>query len=351
MRNAVLPIMLQSIDSFVQIIASTPVDLDDDFFIRSDVADCFLSGATHEIADDAVDGWHSGAYKPLVNDVIHSLLFNQFVRSDQLPGGLWRVVRGSGMGLMHSCELMDYVLWLKAQTHITNDLCAWGIKGFWRYRDDILVHGSRSSRTRVWDAVRRLAQQAAYFKIKVEDVTYASGTFLNIDFFPVGRFYGTRPILKQTSLCRPLGEDSCHAPHLHKIWPCQLLRNYMRRCTTFDDQLEMRACFVRRFQTYGASKGLLDLLRQVSVRREVSISKAMPDHQHRQRWWVVLPYHPVIFQGVRRALRDLNSDPSLHSLFQNADGQPPPRLCVAWRNSVCSINTLFRPAKREVGWR
>ena len=112
-------------------------------FVRLDVRDFFLSGSLGTIMSTIrASAWNSRRSQ-LVEEVLWLLVYEQFV-SYNGDGCIshHRVVRGSGMGLRHSGELSDYLLYLLAEEpHAARATIQRDHKiiRFWRYRDDALA--------------------------------------------------------------------------------------------------------------------------------------------------------------------------------------------------------------------
>ena len=81
--------------------------LDCDYFVKLDVRDFSLTGAHSYLVDVCLSDITAGPQKEVVSDVLWFLLLHQYVQSTALPGRLWRIVRGSGMGLPYSSHLSD----------------------------------------------------------------------------------------------------------------------------------------------------------------------------------------------------------------------------------------------------
>ena len=138
--NADLGHLLCSTNAFHDRVSRIACDPSDDYWIKLDVKDFFLSGQPFELVDDALADWcSSGEERHLYSDVLYFLLFHQYVRSNEMPGRSWRVVRGSGMGLKHSSDLMDWCFYSRCEKALLPSAKSCGIKTYLRYRDDILI--------------------------------------------------------------------------------------------------------------------------------------------------------------------------------------------------------------------
>ena len=319
------------------------VNKDDDLWIRLDVRDFFLSGSPDDIVDDSLVGWPLGASRAAIADGLHFLLYNQFVRCKTLPDRLWRVTLGSGMGLPHSSDVMDWTFFSKAERYLLPVMSEFGVRNYYRYRDDVLIRASRAERTMAWAFVRKLKQYAGYFDIKVEGVSYDEADYLNIAVRAGGATYFTKAQFKESSLGRPLGEDSVHPPKIMH-WPAAVLQRAMRLCTRQLDADEVKAILLHRFQAFGASARLMELLRRTEYTfKALTCRKAKPSVE---TWWCPLPYHPLYHFAISKAVADFNSSCGSGALFSAICRKPPPRIGIAWKNHVPTVVTLLQPKRR-----
>merc|ERR1712186_224018 len=101
-------------------------------------------------------------------DVIEFLCIAQFVCSSH-PEDFHRVVTGTGMGLIHSGDLMDMVVLNAWERHILKRRC---VLGYWRFRDDIaMVLRYRKAMRPVLNYMKRAAP---FLRICVENASRTS---------------------------------------------------------------------------------------------------------------------------------------------------------------------------------
>ena len=98
-------------------------------------------------------------------EFLEFLLCHQYVICRALPGRLWQVEEGSGMGLAHSGDLCDAALDSLAETWSTDPvvLREHGIRLYVRFRDDIFFIGS--DRRLSVSYVQELRRRAKFFHI------------------------------------------------------------------------------------------------------------------------------------------------------------------------------------------
>ena len=337
--NREMPYILRTTEEFRAQIVLFRVE-PSDIFIKLNIRDYFVSGKIMDLHDACLRGFESGPRRALLSDVLFFLLFNQFVSTPFEAGRVWRQQVGSGMGLPHSGELMDRAFSNSGERSLVAMMAAYGVRGYWRYKDDILILATRGPLA--WSFVRRLKELCSFFCLKVEDFDYFRIDYLDVHVCGDRQFYGTTPILKPTSLSRPLGEDSLHAPHIHQTWPIQFLRNALTRCTSYVDSIQVRQVVLHRFRSYGGSVGLLRSLEQVEVQR-VQRPKSLADT--RPVYWITFPYHPAWAKELARAVALFNGDMAYQSLFHTCKGYAP-RVKIAWCNHGASIGQILS----RVGW-
>lgn len=118
------------------------------FMVEVDVSDFFMSGACDELVLSATSHFEPGPRRVLIRDSIRCLLESQMIESDLLPGRVFKVVQGSGMGLRHSGEITDasfYNLVEKGFIARPEVLQAFGIIHYSRYRDNLLILASNQA--------------------------------------------------------------------------------------------------------------------------------------------------------------------------------------------------------------
>ena len=130
-----------------------------------------MSGDPEVLASDAAGLSEEGPRKRLLCEVVRFLLTHQFVASRRHPERLWRVQKGSGMGMKNSGELSDTAFaflverWcLKPDTlgMFAIDLCG-------RFKDDIIIVARDRALTKLF--VWSMKHRSKYYKIKVKKVS------------------------------------------------------------------------------------------------------------------------------------------------------------------------------------
>ena len=152
--------LLKDTSQFVKLMNTKCAKLDETLY-RLDAKEFFLSGRHPELVDAGIACLPEGQRCDCLCRVLEFLLDNQYVKSRALPGRLWKVEEGSGMGLAHSGDLCDAALDSLAETWSTDPvvLREHGIRLHVRFRDDIFFIGSdRRLSVRYVQQLRRRAK-------------------------------------------------------------------------------------------------------------------------------------------------------------------------------------------------
>ena len=113
-----------------------------DKLVMIDLKHFFMSGDVASLSNGASAIVGNRAKHMLVKAVLDFLFFEQFIQSKYLPNRLWRVVKGSGMGLVHSSAVCDACLYTLAEQPWAcrvEVLREFGVKMCVRFRDDIFA--------------------------------------------------------------------------------------------------------------------------------------------------------------------------------------------------------------------
>ena len=319
--------------------------------MRLDLKDFFLSGTVNELCRDACANF-DGSKKKLVDNVVELLLSHQFVELDEHPHRLWRSVQGSGMGLIHSSDLMDLAYYHRCERWFYESpgtLWRYGIQRYFRFRDDTFLVGTSASGVR--EFVEQLQLRADYFKVGIEETSRSSLRFLDCMVRVDGRKFVCTPTCKDTSINRPLDVTSRHAPHVHLSWPLACLNRLASLSNTEDGIQQAKLAFIARFQHFAAPQSLIRLLIDAPVALGLgrqSVNR-MGANACQDVIWCKLPYHPSWFKQVNRFFGRLSRDDCLHYLYSAAFGKPMPIIRVAWFNAVPSLANRVKGRRLGIG--
>jgi len=109
------------------------------FLIRIDLDHFHLSGKANDLVNAICSSWPAGSLRTLIGDVAHVLLYHNYVTAESFPGGVWRTITGSGMGLKHSRCLTGLALHNAAGKGLVNRLDGYGVIDYSRFEGDILM--------------------------------------------------------------------------------------------------------------------------------------------------------------------------------------------------------------------
>jgi hypothetical protein len=133
--------ILKSSDQFAREIC-TIIPRHEHFFLKVDLQDFFMSGSPDELKADCCANICDSQLRHIVSESILLLLDGQYVMSPLLENRIFRVAKGSGMGLVHSGDLCDLALCNRAELCWAAAAAVWArhaVDGFWRFRDDSLT--------------------------------------------------------------------------------------------------------------------------------------------------------------------------------------------------------------------
>jgi len=109
-----LPHLLMSSEHLVSLLPSVTIEPIDKL-VRIDLKHFVMSGYVSSLSDGASAINENREKHSLVKAVLDFLIFEQFIQSKYLPNRFWRVVRGSGMGLVNSSAVCDACLYTLAE--------------------------------------------------------------------------------------------------------------------------------------------------------------------------------------------------------------------------------------------
>ena len=113
---------------------------DSDYFVKLDVRDFYMTGTPSELKDSIKVLFPPGTRCRLLCEAVEYLLSSEYVVSNLVPGRVFRVVRGSGMGHRHSRCIADCSFFALGEREFaarSQVLQSFGIKRYYRYRDDV----------------------------------------------------------------------------------------------------------------------------------------------------------------------------------------------------------------------
>lgn len=330
-RNLEIPHVVKSGQNFVQSISKLVAMGNSTLFVKLDLKDFFLSGTPDQLVRDCIKGF-AGAESKLMEESLDLLLWHQYITAGEFPDRKWRSRIGSGMGLVHSGDLMDWVFYSRCEkwfSEFPGTLWSHGISRYYRYRDDILILGTTTAGVR--DFLEEMRSRASYFVIGVDEASRDGVKFLNVKVSRDGRHFRCAPFTKCTALLRPLDVSSMHVPHVHLAWPKAQVASLGKLANSEAGVEEAKQAFISRMRHFAAPNVLLRVLQDTESRSDQCNRgrSARPTSM-----WIRLPYHPVWFCCLNRLIGKFSRDDTIKALFFWSFDEHMPCLRIAWCNAV-----------------
>ena len=291
--------------------------------IKADQDRCqrvFMEGRHDQLVEAALQlmNYDSHVDRAAFDRAIIFLLFNQFVRSPDLPGYTFRVVRGTGMGLPGSGEISDCCLLQRAELEFVYNLDQRvGIEFYARYRNDIfmIVSGTRQQFSR-WFQGFKLA--AAPFRLVVETVSQREVPMLDINIsLGVDGCICTSHYIKPSAQKVWLDDSSGHPLSVHKYWPLVQCHRIGSLCSSVEARTAGIIRFIKSLEEQCPDHIALDACWKV-VRPAPRPARRVAAESS----WIVLPYSEcTAASGISNLLKSF-------STLLAALGVAPPR--ISW---------------------
>ena len=190
--------------------------------------------------------------------LLSSIVRNQYVcLSDDFDAHpfVYRVRRGTGMGLCCSGEVADLVFYSTVEEPfvLRPDIQReYGIVYYGRFRDDILCISSQPDR--LHEMLQRMQALSRCFDLTIDCIDPLRTIMLDLSLWFCARG-GNAAVeyavhVKPTSVWVPLCDSSAHPPHVHINWPKGYESRLRRRCTyrrTADSQVAASRERLRKF--------------------------------------------------------------------------------------------------------
>jgi len=265
-----------------------------EIMLKVDAKDFFLSGTDTQLCDTILEAFPvTHRKRTAIRDITLFLLRHQFVvpRAPELApqGGAWRVLRGSGMGLLHSGFLADLAFAIQAEQWITPTIARrWGIALYLRFKDDIFV--ILNERYEV-PFLSQFRVRAKYFKLELEEKSHDSVNFLNLTVYRTGNHLETKWYRKPTSLSLPLEVVSNQPLAVHRTWPRAMVSMVQALCSTAD---QAQIAVIRLREAF-----------QASLTRMIWPSVTLPSSAKMDRGqvlWVPIPHDIRLRKVLSQAL-------------------------------------------------
>ena len=76
------------------------------YWIKFDIQDYYMGGNKDDLIANALERFE-GVEGKLMKEAWHLLLGKQWIMSNEFRDQIWKVCKGSGMGLLHSGDMAD----------------------------------------------------------------------------------------------------------------------------------------------------------------------------------------------------------------------------------------------------
>jgi hypothetical protein len=172
-----------------------------------------------------------------------------------------------------------------------------GIDGYWRFRDDILVLGS--DRVKSVKFCQGMRARSRCFELECEGF-YSNGVhFLEIGMHIASIRFEVSPKFKDTALQIPLSFESGHSVHVHAGWPLAQMRRLGSLSSSKRLAMIAKQTYLQRFWRYHAHPSVLEDLEQCDPKTlHIQPKRNAPARVA----WLSLGYHPVWYRPLTKAV-------------------------------------------------
>ena len=149
--------ILKDCPSFVRRLAVLGAPVPGEYMVRIDIKEFYMSGSPEQLSELACRILPCGPRRDLARKVAYFLLHNQFIMSNRLEGGLWRVIQGSGQGQQHSGAIADacFLVLVDQWVRGPNIDRAFALREYTRFKDDVfIVLADRGRWKQFWHCMR-----------------------------------------------------------------------------------------------------------------------------------------------------------------------------------------------------
>lgn len=313
------PWLLSSTEELVKDLRRLPVPTEARMY-RADVKEFFMSGSAAQLSKVIEGVLADVPQSRLCRAVLDYLLAEQFVVIDDKDTRVWRVTKGSGLGLKHSNYIADIAFavlgdeWACRKTVVAN----FGIHYYKRFRDDLLIISSRPERMYLFFRWLR-SRVGKIFRLELTEVSRARVTMLAVDITVIGRefVYTPRDRVKHV----PLSINRAHPPSVHAGWLVGYLLGLRKLCTRPRDWGPCVVVCLLWFRRFFTPRTFVDWIRDTTeqlAKRDTNSRDAV------RRIWLVCDWHSVhVHRDVGFSIRRLFNKSRIQSMLGMCFAEQP----------------------------
>ena len=254
-----------------------------------------MSGEVDELAEILKTAFNSGD-RVTHHKLVRHILRHQFVRA----GGsaqLFRVLVGTGMGMISSGDFADFVLYVLVELGfllLPSVRERFHIRAYFRFKDDLFViaGGPEWSRRALFNVMQ---VKARFSKLVLDSSSPLQARFLDLEVSKGVRWRSVgsldyRVVVKTTSLGIVLSDSSAHHRSVHGTWPCAVFNRIALRSSSRHFRIASQKHFVSKFDRDCPAHAVLPELKS-QLQFQHSLESSSKDRPPACRSWICIPYH------------------------------------------------------------
>jgi hypothetical protein len=229
--------------------------------LKFDVVDFYLSGEHGFITNTIKSCVASSEEQAFLESALGLVLGFQYVENSVDPAlrasTVFRVTRGSGIGMVHSGAVADLCFAKTVEEPVLARCVELGVSLYLRFRDDVFVVCKEPSSAR--NFIDSFVERSGVFcEVKLEKVSLVSVPFLDFCISKSDDGYlDFSPYVKPTARHLPLSSDSCHPRSVHASWPVAECRRMFKRASCADLALAWVAAKISRWRHHLLDESIL----------------------------------------------------------------------------------------------
>ena len=311
---------------------------------KVDLSDFYLSGTADELIIDTMRLFPSRhPLTRLRHSVLSLLLYYQFIRG-RTSSHTYRVIRGSGMGLIHSGDVADAAYWIRVERWLVNPRNPFvsTLRVYGRFKDDSLFAFTDFATFR--SLITSMRERGTYFKIQVEEVSKHTLLYLqvqlNIRDARIDCEYG----FKEMAIPMPLSATSGQSFATHRAWPIAMLRTIAKLSSS--STTAAAAATKLRTRLFSANVPVLwPTTEEVTRVIAGNTASRRPPLGADRTLWLPFVRHPRMERDLRQLLNDFlvqHACLTRAALTSNHLRQNYTSVRFAWKNSAAPMEFRVR---------